>query len=118
MLHEHERASIERLIDYLIVVDAPHRRTSNKITLWRDFKSFYKQYDERREKSINIFPKILIDWLDQIPETKLDKIQVLVDGNSTKQYENDDELQALAEREGWILKPDSKNIDDPLAKYE
>jgi hypothetical protein len=118
LLHEHERASIERLIDYLIVVDAPHRRTSNKITLWRDFKSFYKQYDERREKSINIFPKILIDWLDQIPETKLDKIQVLVDGNSTKQYENDDELQALAEREGWILKPDSKNIDDPLAKYE
>lgn len=118
LLHEHEIASIERLIDYLIVVDAPHRRTSNKITLWRDFKSFYKQYDERRGKSIGIFPKILLDWLDQIPETKLDKIQVLVDGNSTKQYENDEELKKLAEREGWILTPDNKNIDDPLAKYE
>jgi organic radical activating enzyme len=35
--HEFERASIERLIDYLVTVDAPHRRTSNPITLWRDF---------------------------------------------------------------------------------
>lgn len=118
LLHEHETASIERLIDYLIVVDAPHRRTSNKITLWRDFKSFYKQYDKRRGKDIGVFPQILLDWLEQIPETKLDQIQILVDGNSTKQYENDDELKRLAEKEGWILNPDSKNIDDPLAKYE
>ena len=117
LMHEFERASIERLIDYLSVVDAPHRRTSNKITLWRDFKSFYRQYDQRRNKNIGIFPNILIEWLDQIPETKLDKIQVLVDGNSTKQYDNDEELQKLAEREGWILKPDNKNIDEPLAKY-
>jgi hypothetical protein len=117
-MHEFERASIERLIDYLIVVDAPHRRTSNKITLWRDFKSFYQQYDQRRGKDISVFPDILIDWLKQIPETKLDKIQVLVDGNSTKQYENDEELQKLAEKEGWILNPDNKNIDNPLAKYE
>jgi organic radical activating enzyme len=118
LMHEFERASIERLIDYLIVVDAPHRRTSNKITLWRDFKSFYQQYDQRRGKDISVFPDILIDWLKQIPETKLDKIQVLVDGNSTKQYENDEELQKLAEKEGWILNPDNKNIDNPLAKYE
>ena len=117
-LHEFERASIERLIDYLIVVDAPHRRTSNKITLWRDFKSFYRQYDQRRGKDINIFPDILTDWLSQLPETKLDKIQVLVDGNSTKQYENDKELQKLAAQEGWILNPDNKNIDKPLGTYE
>lgn len=118
LMHEFEIASIERLIDYLIVVDAPHRRTSNKITLWRDFKSFYRQYDQRRGKNINIFPNILTDWLSQIPETKLDKIQNLVDGNSTKQYDNDDELKRLAEQEGWILSPDNKNIDDPLATYE
>jgi hypothetical protein len=118
LMHEFERASIERLIDYLIVVDAPHRRTSNKITLWRDFKSFYQQYDHRRGKDISVFPKILTEWLAQIPETKLDKIQILVDGNSTKQYDDDEELKRLAEKEGWILNPDKKNIDDPLAKYE
>jgi membrane carboxypeptidase/penicillin-binding protein PbpC len=117
-MHEFERASIERLIDYLEVVDAPHRRTSNKITLWRDFKSFYQQYDQRREKTITVFPQILIDWLNKIPETKLNTIQFLVDGNSTTQYDNDEELKKLAEQEGWILNPDNKNIDIPLSKYE
>lgn len=117
-LHEFERASIERLIDYLIVVDAPHRRTSNKITLWRDFKSFYQQYDQRRSKDIGVFPGILTEWLAQIPETKLNKIQILVDGNSTKQYANDEELNTLAKREGWILNPDNKNIDKPTATYD
>lgn len=116
-LHEFERASIERLIDYLIVVDAPHRRTSNKITLWRDFKSFYQQYDQRRSKDIGVFPAILTAWLAQIPETNLNKIQILVDGNSTKQYANDEELNTLAKREGWILNPDKKNIQNSLSKY-
>ena len=96
--HEHERASIERLIDYLVTVDAPHRRTSNPITLWRDFKTFYKQYDSRRNKSIKVFPNILVDWLDSIPET-------------------DASLLDLAEKEGWILYPDNKNIDNPLGTY-
>jgi organic radical activating enzyme len=118
LLHEFEKASIERLIDYLIIVDAPHRRTSNKITLWRDFKTFYTQYDQRRSKSITVFPKILTDWLDQIPETRLDKIAILVDGDSSKQYDSDEELNNLAKKEGWILNPDNKNIDDPIAKYE
>ena len=118
LLHEFEKASIARLIDYLIVVDAPHRRTSNKITLWRDFKSFYSQYDHRRGKTIQVFPQILLDWLNDIPKTKLDKIQVLVDGNSTKQYDGDENLKKLAEKEGWILNPDNKNINNPLSKYE
>ena len=116
--HEFETASIERLIDYLITVDAPHRRTSNKITLWRDFKTFYNQYDQRRDKSLSVFPKILTDWVEKIPETKLNAKATLVNGNSTKQYINDEELQKLAEEEGWILNPDRKNIDDPLATYE
>lgn len=97
--HEFEKASIERLIDYLITVDAPHRRTSNPITLWRDFKTFYKQYDKRRNKSIYVFPKILTDWIESIPDTDL-------------------EIQELAVKEGWILKPDPRNIDDPLATYD
>jgi organic radical activating enzyme len=118
MMHEFERASIERLIDYLIVVDAPHRRTSNKVTLWRDFKSFYLQYDQRRNKNISIFPSILIEWLEKVPETNLNYVQVLVDGNSTTQYINDEELQKLAKKEGWILDPDNKNIDNPIATYD
>ena len=97
--HEFEKASIERLIDYLVTVDAPHRRTSNPVTLWRDFKTFYQQYDIRRNKSIYVFPKILTDWVDSIPDTDL-------------------AIQELAEKEGWVLKPDSRNIDDPLAAYD
>jgi hypothetical protein len=97
--HEFEKASIERLIDYLDVVDAPHRRTSNKITLWRDFKTFYTQYDQRRNKSIQVFPAILSDWFNSIPDT-------------------DTAVSELAEREGWILVPDNKNIGDPLSIYK
>jgi organic radical activating enzyme len=97
--HEFEKASIERLIDYLVTVDAPHRRTSNPITLWRDFKTFYAQYDVRRNKSLSVFPKILTDWVDSIPTTNI-------------------EIQELAESEGWILVPDNKNIEKPLAKYD
>jgi organic radical activating enzyme len=96
--HEFERASIERLIDYLDTVDAPHRRTSNKITLWRDFKTFYAQYNLRRDKSLEVFPAILTDWFDRLPDT-------------------DKQMQELAEQEGWILKPSSTNIADPLEKY-
>lgn len=87
--HVDELASIERLIDYLVVVDAPHRKTSNKVTLWRDFKSFYKQYDKRRGKSIYVFPKILTDWFDQLPDTDTTNM-------------TDEEINELALKEGWI----------------
>lgn len=97
--HEFEKASVERLIDYLVTVDAPHRRTSNPITLWRDFKTFYAQYDARRDKSLSVFPEILTDWVYSIPDT-------------------DTAVQDLAEKEGWILQPDNKNIDEPLATYD
>ena len=97
--HEHEKASIERLIDYLVTVDAPHRRTSNPITLWRDFKTFYAQYDVRRNKSLNVFPSILTEWVKSIPNT-------------------DKEILNLADKEGWILNPDNKNIDEALASYD
>jgi len=97
--HEHEKASIERLIDYLVTVDAPHRRTSNPTTLWRDFKTFYAQYDLRRHRSLDVFPKILTDWVDSIPDT-------------------DSSIMELAEKEGWILNPNNKNIDKELATYD
>ena len=114
---EFEKASIERLIDYLITVDAPHRRTSNRITLWRDFKTFYNEYDRRRNKSLKVFPKILTDWVEQLPETVVEAKTELINGDSTNQYLNDTQLNELAKKEGWILNPDNKNIQDPLAKY-
>ena len=114
---EFEKASIERLIDYLITVDAPHRRTSNRITLWRDFKTFYNEYDKRRNKSLGVFPKILTDWVNQLPETVVERKTELINGDSTNQYTSDIQLNDLAKKEGWILNPDNKNIQDPLAKY-
>jgi organic radical activating enzyme len=99
---EFEKASIERLIDYLITVDAPHRRTSDRILLWRDFKTFYLQYDQRRGKSINVFPTILINWIEQLPDTITEKTS-LIDGDSTKLYDNDEQLKKLAKKQGWIL---------------
>jgi organic radical activating enzyme len=115
--HEFEKASIERLIDYLDTVDAPHRRTSNKITLWRDFKTFYQQYDERRGKSLNVFPSILTDWVKTIPTTVI-PIKSLVNGDSSAQWDNDEQLTKLAESEGWVLTPDHKNIDNAEATYD
>ena len=116
--HEFEKASIERLIDYLVTVDAPHRRTSNRITLWRDFKTFYSQYDIRRGKSISVFPKILTDWVDQLPDTVVETQTNLINGDSTQQYINDEQLNEIAKREGWILNPSNTNIERPLDKYE
>lgn len=114
--HEFEKASIERLIDYLNIVDAPHRRTSNKITLWRDFKTFYAEYDKRRGKSLSVFPSILTDWVALIPETITDTT-ALCSGDSSNQWNADEQLRLLAAQEGWILAPDNKNIDEPLEKY-
>jgi hypothetical protein len=116
--HEFERASIERLIDYLVTVDAPHRRTSDKMTLWRDFKTFYAQYDERRGLSLSVFPKILTDWVETIPTTETIPLKEMIDGDSTRQYADDPDLKKIADEEGWVLNPDSKNIDKPLASYD
>jgi hypothetical protein len=117
--HDFEKASIERLIDYLDIVEAPHRRTSNKITLWRDFKTFYSQYDQRRNKNlVETFPEILKDWYETIPSTTLKEKTSLISGDSTRQYINDEDLMRIAQEEGWILTPDSSNIGEPLGKYD
>jgi len=63
-----ERAQVKRLIDYLEVVETPHRRANlEKEKLQHDFKSFYQQYDVRRGKSLkDTFPLILSEWLETI----------------------------------------------------
>jgi len=63
-----ERSQIERLIDYIEVVDLPHRRVSgDKSLLWHDFKSFYSQMDKRKNKDFRAtFPPELVEWYDSI----------------------------------------------------
>ena len=90
-----------RLVDYLEVVDAPHRFVSDKPQLWRDFKSFFKQYDLRRGKNIkDTFPPILTDWLETVPDTEAPGRTELIDGDSTKGMHDYDELSRLAEEAG------------------
>lgn len=90
---EGELASVQRLIDYLEVVDAPHKRTSSMDTRFRDFKSFYMQYDKRRNKNFReTFPKNLVDWYDSLPITKVNEVGL-----------------QQAHAADWVLDPEDKN---------
>ena len=52
LLNIHERGQIERLIDYIEVVNRGHNTTELDLKLqFHDFKSFYSQYDIRRNKN-------------------------------------------------------------------
>ena len=46
-----------------------------------------------------MFPNILTDWVELIPST-------------------DKDINNVAQQEGWILNPDSKNISEPLGLYK
>ena len=65
----HEKAQIERLIDYIEVVQRGHVQTELDNGLQHhDFKSFYVQYDQRRGKSfVDTFndPE-LVEWYNNI----------------------------------------------------
>jgi organic radical activating enzyme len=62
MLQEHERNHVRRLIDYLDVVKTPHSEAFDLTKLRQDFKQFYTQYDQRRNKDFSkTFPNLL-DW--------------------------------------------------------
>jgi len=59
LMHEHEINHLQRLIDYLDVVKTPHSDTFEMPKLHNDFKQFYTQYDQRRNKSfVQAFPKL------------------------------------------------------------
>jgi hypothetical protein len=63
MLSEGEVASIQRLIDYLDIVKTPHKNTADQDKLYNDFKSFFEQYDIRRNKNfVDTFPGPIADW--------------------------------------------------------
>ena len=67
LLHEGEVAQIQRVIDYIEVVDKGHIATENEMDKhFHDFKSFYEQYDKRRGKDFcKTFPE-LADWYNSI----------------------------------------------------
>ena len=65
-LHEHEVNHVQRLIDYLDVVKTPHSEAFEMSKLLNDFRQFYTQYNQRRDKVFaDAFPN-LADWYDSI----------------------------------------------------
>lgn len=64
LLHEHEINHTQRLIDYLDIVKTPHSDTFEMPKLLNDFKQFYAQYDQRREKNLKETFPIIGYWYD------------------------------------------------------
>ena len=65
-LHQMEVNQVKRLIDYLDIVKTPHSEAFEMPKLLNDFKEFYKQYDERRNKDfVKTFPE-LEEWYDRL----------------------------------------------------
>lgn len=66
LIHEHEINHLQRLIDYLDIVKTPHSDTFDTASLLNDFKQFYTQYDQRRDKNFTqTFPN-LADWYNSL----------------------------------------------------
>jgi organic radical activating enzyme len=65
-LHEHEINHLQRLIDYLDIVKTPHSESFEMPKLLNDFKQFYIQYDQRRNKSFGHTFPALKTWYDSI----------------------------------------------------
>lgn len=66
VLHQHERNHVQRLIDYLDVVKTPHADAFEMPKLQNDFKQFYSQYDQRRDKNFaEAFPN-LVSWYNTL----------------------------------------------------
>jgi len=66
LLHQHEINHVQRLIDYLDVVKTPHEGAAEQAILQRDFKNFYLQYDQRRNKNFEKTFETLSEWYANI----------------------------------------------------
>jgi hypothetical protein len=65
-MHEHEINHTERLINYLDQVKTPHSEAFDMPKLHNDFRQFYTQYDQRRNKNfIQTFP-VLKQWYETL----------------------------------------------------
>jgi hypothetical protein len=66
LMHEHEINHTQRLIDYLDVVKTPHSDTFNMSDLHNDFKQFFTQYDQRRDKKFTKTFPALAEWYNTL----------------------------------------------------
>ena len=66
LLHQHEIAHVQRLIDYLDIVKTPHSEAFEMPKLHNDFKQFYTQYDQRRGKNFTQTFPYLKEWYDKL----------------------------------------------------
>jgi hypothetical protein len=84
LINMHEGAQIQRLVDYIEVVNRGHNTTEMDIELqYHDIKSFYTQYDIRRNKNfVETFPE-LKKWYESIKiDNKIPDVKV-TDGRIT-----------------------------------
>jgi len=65
-VHEYELNQLQRLIDYLDVVKTPHAGAAEQSVLQRDFKQFYEQYDQRRNKNFTKTFPTLANWYNTL----------------------------------------------------
>ena len=66
LFHEHELDHVQRLIDYLDVVETPHSEAFDLPKLLNDFAQFFSQYDQRRARNFaTTFPK-LKEWYNSL----------------------------------------------------
>ena len=65
-MHEHEINHLLRLIEYLDVVKTPHSDAFDIDQLQNDFKQFYSQYDNRRDKNFSQAFPTLAQWYESI----------------------------------------------------
>ena len=68
-LKEFEREGLRRTIAYAREIEDGHTGVSDIAMRTRDFKAFFKQYDQRRGKDlVSVFPE-LEQWYNEIPAT-------------------------------------------------
>ena len=80
-LHEFETGQLDRLIEYLQVVDTSHSDSFETSKLHNDFKKFYQQYDIRRNKN---FAKTFPNLRNGMSPFKTDKYYQTYDYNSRR----------------------------------
>jgi organic radical activating enzyme len=66
LMHEHELNHLQRLIDYLDVVKTPHSDAFDMPKLHNDFRQFFTQYDQRRNKNFTETFTLLANWYNDI----------------------------------------------------
>lgn len=65
-LQEHEWNHLQRLINYLDIVKTPHSEAFELDKLRNDFREFYAQYDQRRNKNFRATFSDLVEWYNTL----------------------------------------------------